>query len=117
MPVDPRQIISDTLRQHHAATSDQIAGGIIEALKEAGIMMVPTELVNAAPKITRTDLRAGMVCRMKKGGLRRIDDAACGGNGNWVKWTRVDPGAYQGRGGRMWAVSFADAIAEVLSHG
>lgn len=114
---DSLSVITAALRESVGAFAHEEAVVVLDALKQAGFMLVPTELVAAKPKVPRAELRAGMICRMKKGGIRRIDDPSCGGNGNWVKWTRIDEGQWQGRGGKTWAFSFADAVAEVLSHG
>lgn len=111
-------IIADELCCGSADERAAAAGRVIAALKAAGITLVQSVANPTPPRLKAPDLRLGMLCRMRKGGIRRIvrivDRHPSDLRDRNVFWLRVDDGPMKGKTGKQWAPYFAADIAEVL---
>lgn len=119
---DPLKIVTDVLRESIGAFAHEEANAVLYALKEAGFMLVPVEVSKAPDRIRWEDLKPGMVVRMRRSGVRRIeaiDPNRHGPDQQWsrVRWVRLDEGRYQGKTGHQTAAYFAREVTEVLSNG
>lgn len=97
----------------------EMARVALKAIRDAGVMLVPVTVVAAAPKLTWDALRAGMVVRMRRSGIRRItqiEPNRYGTDQQWatVHWMRLDEGRYRGKTGWQSAAYFARDVAEVI---
>lgn len=90
----------------------------MSALRDAGYEIV--RLRAAAHVVRWNDLRPGMICEVKRGGIRRIEAIEpnqYGSEQKWalVRWVRVEDGPYNGRSGRQTAANFASRVTRILS--